>query len=329
MKINRVRLTNFLVFTGEALDLELSDGINVFIGSNATGKSTMLKSIYAACEFSNEKTHPDKAKKFQDYFSSSKNAIKEINQKQADDDFGLVQVFCEGNEFHYRAWDNGIIMNEWQTLSIRSILIPSKDMLSHSKGLVAMSSKYGVPFDYSLMDILVNAQLWETKEISDRNSALLKKISKVIDGEVIYEDDTFYVMKSNGLKVEFSLEAEGYKRLGLLWKLIRNGLLETGSILLWDEPEASINPELIPVLVEIIIELSRNGVQIFLATHDYNIMKYFSLKAKKSDGLTFYSLYKTENGVACDNEADYALLERNSIIDANTRLLEDDIEGVL
>ena len=39
-------------------------------------------------------------------------------------------------------------------------------------------------------------------------------------------------------KVDFSLEAEGLRKLGLIWKLIRNGLLEKGTVLLWDEPEA-------------------------------------------------------------------------------------------
>ena len=39
--------------------------------------------------------------------------------------------------------------------------------------------------------------------------------------------------------MDFSLEAEGLRKLGLIWKLIRNGLLEKGTVLLWDEPEAN------------------------------------------------------------------------------------------
>ena len=329
MKVNRVRLTNFLVFTGDTFEVEFCDGVNVIIGANATGKTTLLKTIYAACEFSNETTHPNKAKRIQDYFSSSKSAIKEINQKQTGNDFGLIQVFSGDNEFHFRAWDNTTMQGEWHKLGIKSVFIPSKDMLSHSKGLVAMSLKYGVPFDYTLMDILVNAQLWETKETSKKAKLLLDKISKVIDGEVIYEEDTFYVVKSSGLKVEFSLEAEGFKRFGLLWVLIKNGLLENGSILLWDEPEASINPELIPLMVEVLVELSRDGVQVILASHDYNLMKYFSLYKRSDDQMAFCSLYKADDGIACEVEDDYDLLERNAIIDANIKLLEDDIEGVL
>ena len=41
MKVNRVRLTNFLVFTGDAFEVEFCDGVNVVIGTNATGKTTL------------------------------------------------------------------------------------------------------------------------------------------------------------------------------------------------------------------------------------------------------------------------------------------------
>jgi len=322
MKVNRVKLTNFLIFTGDTFDMEFCEGINVIIGANATGKSTLLKSIYAACEFSNETTHPNKAKRFQDYFSSSKNAIKEINQKQDDADFGLVQVHCGEHEFHYRAWDNGMDYGDWITLGIKSILIPSKDMLSHSPGLVATATKYGVPFDSTLMDILINAQLWETNEISDQNRRLLDKLSAVIDGVVIYENDTFYVVKSNGLRVEFSLEAEGFKRLGLLWKLVRNGLLENGAILLWDEPEASINPDLIPTVVEILLALQREGIQVFVTTHDYVFAKYFELLRHNTDKLQFFSLHKCKGSIGMSSAARFEDLSVNSITDAYEELLD-------
>jgi predicted ATPase len=323
MKVNRVKLTNFLVFAGDTFDVNLSEGINVFIGTNATGKTTLLKCIYGACEFSNEKTHPNKAKRLQDYFSSSKNAIREINQKHDDNDFGLIQVFCGEREFNYRAWDNGMMQDEWLTLGIKSILMPSKDMLSHSKGLVAMSSKYGVPFDSTLMDILINAQLWETREVSDMNRLLLDKIGKVIDGEVIYEDDTFYVKKTSGLLVEFSLEAEGYKGFGLLWTLIRNGLLENGSILLWDEPDASINPEHIPVLADVLLELQRGGVQIFIATHNYVLAKYLELNKRNTDLLMYHSLYKCNYNSCVNSNLKFDDLEENKITDTYDELLDD------
>ena len=121
---------------------------------------------------------------------------------------------------------------------------------------------------------------------------ILEKISDVIHGIVIQEDDSFYVMKKDGRKIDFSLEAEGLRKLGLIWKLIRNGLLESGTVLLWDEPEANLNPELYPLVAEILLELQKNGVQIFVATHSYNFAKYLEIRRTKKEQVMFHNLYQ-------------------------------------
>ena len=100
------------------------------------------------------------------------------------------------------------------------------------------------------------------------------------------------MLKKDGRKVDFSLEAEGFRKLGLLWKLIRNGLLEERTILLWDEPEANLNPELFPLVAEILLELQKNGVQVFLATHNYNFAKYLEIFRSDKEQVQFHNLYK-------------------------------------
>ncbi len=140
--------------------------------------------------------------------------------------------------------------------------------------------------------IFILASLPETKEIPIAMNGILEKISDVIDGTVIQEDDSFYVMKKDGHRVVFSLEAEGLRKLGLIWKLIRNGLLEEGTVLLWDEPEANLNPELFPTVAEILLELQKNGVQIFVATHSYNFAKYLEIRRTDKEQVIFHNLYK-------------------------------------
>jgi len=201
-------------------------------------------------------------------------------------------------------------------------------MLSHSKGLIAMSSKFNMPFDFTQLDILINAQKWETKKISERNQEILTMLGNAIEGKVLYENDTFYVEKSSGLKVEFSLEASGYKRLGLLWKLIRNGLLERDSILLWDEPENSLHPELLPLLVEVLYMLQEDGVQIFIATHSYTLAKYIDLKKKNADDVLFISLYKEEEVIKASVANRYSGLDINAIEKAGEELYAAVVEKV-
>ena len=214
-------------------------------------------------------------------------------------------------------------------------------MLSHAKGFLAMNQKYNMPFDGTQIDIIVNASLPETREIPSAMSRILDRLSVVIDGTVILENDSFYVLKKDGRKVDFSLEAEGLRKLGLLWKLIRNGLLENGSILLWDEPEANLNPELYPLVAEILLQLQENGVQVFIATHNYNFAKYLEIRRTNNEQVMFHNLYKSRNLLSDEmiktfpemddsSEAIYSQsadrmdkLEYNHIMTADNKLLDE------
>ena len=48
MIVKKIAIRNFTVFS--ELDLEVCNGINVLIGVNGTGKTHLLKGIYAVCE---------------------------------------------------------------------------------------------------------------------------------------------------------------------------------------------------------------------------------------------------------------------------------------
>lgn len=277
----------------DAFKLEFCDGINVLIGENGVGKTTILKMIYAATQWSNEKTNPGKTKRLLDFFSNSikdNEAIKNMDNSQ---DYCYYKVSDGIHAFEDSLSHNGIFnFDDWLGLDIQSVFIPTMEMLSHAKGFLAMNQKYSMPFDGTQIDIIVNASLPETREIPAACKVILDQISKVIDGIVVQEEDTFYVLKNDGRKIDFSLEAEGLRKLGLLWKLIRNGLLEEGSILLWDEPEANLNPELYPLIVNILLELQKNGVQIFIATHSYNFAKYLEIRRENKEQVIFHNLYK-------------------------------------
>ena len=101
--------------------------------------------------------------------------------------------------------------------------------------------------------------------------------------------------------LEFTLLAEGLRKLGLLWLLIQNGSLLQGSVLFWDEPETNLNPRLFGPVVEILLELQRQGVQIFIATHDYLILKQLDLQTTDKDQVAYHALYRDETGeVICN-----------------------------
>lgn len=305
MSIENVKLTNISVF--KELDLNTSPGINVIIGENGTGKTHLLKMIYFSyvdreCEL--EKKYIRKYKDKANYESS---VLIKYNKNKT-------------------CWfkNNGKKVKDKNEKA--PIYIPVSEMLSHSKGFLALNNKYNMPFDSTEIDIISNAELPETKQITDLNKRVLDKISGIIGGEVVYENDTFYILKKEGFKIEFSVEAEGLRKFGLLFKLLRNGLIENGSVLLWDEPEANINPELIPILVDILLELQTEGVQIFISTHSYNLAKYFEVKRKQNNSVLFHSLYKNGNEVLAQTNEYFGKLINNKIILADEKLLDEVFE---
>ena len=110
--------------------------------------------------------------------------------------------------------------------------------------------------------------------------------------------------------------------------LIQNGTLLNGSVLFWDEPEANLNPQLMKTVVEIILELQRMGVQIFIATHDYVLLKEFDLQAIDTDNITFHSLYRDgeTNEIEVKDTQHYLQIHPNSNDDTFADLVDRDIE---
>lgn len=348
MAIKIIDISNVMVFKGDdfpkivakdadgqvtktimspAFHIDFCDGINVILGENGIGKTTILKMIYAATQWSIKTTDPRKTKKFLDFFSYNlinSDVLKNASNKEKNCFYSI----SDGKHvFKDSLSDEGFYdFDKWLGLDIPSVFIPTTEMLSHAKGFLAMNQKYSMPFDGTQIDIIVNASLPETREVTASCQAILDKISQAIDGIVVQEDDTFYVLKNDGRKVDFSLEAEGLRKLGLLWKLVRNGLLEKGTILLWDEPEANINPRYIPLLAELLLTLEKEGVQIFVATHDYFLAKYIEVKRKKENSVQYISLYKAANDIVkCECADQFELLEHNAIMETFRQLYREEI----
>ena len=120
------------------------------------------------------------------------------------------------------------------------------------------------------------------------------------------------------------------RKLGLLWALIQNGTLTEGSVLFWDEPETNLNPELFDKVVRVLLELQRTGVQVFIATHNYVLLKQLDLQASTQDAVEFHALYFEDSGaVVCRSVDSYRELEPNAIAAAYDDLYDREIERTM
>jgi hypothetical protein len=127
------------------------------------------------------------------------------------------------------------------------------------------------------------------------------------------------------------MTAEGFRKIGVLQRLLSNGSLDPGTSgpLLWDEPESNLNPKLMKDLVHALLELARNGQQIILATHDYVLLKWFDLLMDKGKGdqLRFHVLSRdTGSGqVRRDSMDNYRAIEPNAIADTFNELTKEQV----
>jgi energy-coupling factor transporter ATP-binding protein EcfA2 len=151
-----------------------------------------------------------------------------------------------------------------------------------------------------------------------------------------YQDSTVtrFVPKG-GQSLSSGMTAEGYRKIGVLHRLLCNGSINPGvtGVLLWDEPEANLNPKLMKKLVQLLLELSRNGQQIVLATHDYVLLKWFDLLMEKGkeDHVRFHVLVREEDSaaIALHSTDNYDQLVNTGIAKTFSELYDAEIERSL
>ena len=148
----------------------------------------------------------------------------------------------------------------------------------------------------------------------------------------MYQDSTEwkFVPRSKH-RLSSGMTAEGFRKIGVLQRLLSNGSLNPGTSgpMLWDEPESNLNPKLMKDLVLALLELARNGQQVILATHDYVLLKWFDLLMEKGKGdqVRFHVLSRDpESGqVRRDSMDSYRAIEPNAIADTFNELTKEQV----
>ncbi len=239
----------------------------------------------------------------------------------------MLSLSFSNHEKQRLYWNDG-----WKELDVKPcVYIPVKEMLANAPGFLSLYKSRYIHFEEIYADILIKA--FEPRlrgPIAKDRKKLLEKIEKIITGEVNFEGEEFYLKAQEG-NIEFTLLAEGMRKLGLLWLLIQNGTLLRGAKLFWDEPEANLNPSMLDMVVEILLELQRNGVQIFIATHNYVLLKEFDLQKGKKDNLKFFHLEKDAKTaeMTCHSGGNYTGIVPNKISEAYTDIYNKEVKRSL
>lgn len=338
--IEKLHLKNFTCFADN--EFEFSEGINVFIGENGTGKTHLLKVLLWQLYYLKNGIQ-DGA----DIGTEGFGALLAITG--ADDPYNLRRIKSKPYQISLTVDGESVTLGtaEWAqqmygeskggvnsekilqlVRSKKTLLIPAKEILSFFNGFLALYNRREVSFDATYQMLAESLDLPPLKKDYAEKLGLFDFITElrdIIQADVIKENGRFY-LKTEDAKTDINLVAEGWRKIATLIYLILNGELELNKnmVLLIDEPEANLNPKLIGVMAKFLVKLANKGVQIFVATHSYLLSNYLSLyseykevreKEEQIPAIKFFALSKTTEGIEVENADSFTGLSSNSIMD--------------
>ncbi|MCY4313206.1 MAG: AAA family ATPase, partial [Gammaproteobacteria bacterium] len=211
--------------------------------------------------------------------------------------------------------------------------IPTKEVISFMEGFNSLYEMFEVSFDQTYHDICVLLDLPKARpEILHKKSKwAMKEIENICGGRFIFYGGGRVTFKKDNVEYSANVIAEGFRKLGVLSRLLETSAINPGisGPLFWDEPESGLNPMLMELIVNILLELSRAGQQIILTTHDYILLKWFDIlmDRDKGDQIRFHSLFRdgSTSEVKASSTDNYLEIEPNSLDETFGLLVEHEL----
>jgi len=330
-------IKKFSLFSNETL--EFSSGLNVFIGKNGCGKSHLIKLLYTLVKecgnapgngsaLEAEKLENRLASKLAGVFRPEGDRIGRLVQRKTGRGSAEVSAtFSNGKKCGFTLSTLDKISGSKGNVGTlnEAAFLPSREVLALFEGFIAAYKKRELSFDETYYDLCValsaNQLRGRREEMLDE---LVRPLETEIRGKVSLEGGRFYVTGSDG-SIEAHLLSEGWRKLASLAQLIINGTLTRNGFLFWDEPEANLNPRMVVQLSETLLRLAKQGIQIFVVSHDYLLTTRLSLASEYPDAIPedqrcpvkFFGLVRRgsdEKGVSVSSGSKLADLQDNPIL---------------
>ncbi len=348
--IESLSLSKFTVF--DDLQIDFGPKINILIGENGTGKTHLLKAAYAMCSANGRHVDPI-AETANDVIASQLTTSLIKLFLPLDEKLGKLRTYRSGSDgnaeldahfipagrrlkisFHNNSLRVTVQENaEYERYSWKSVFIPTKEVLSFMLGFSSLYRHREVSFDQTYDDLVAALELpvIRPQHIHEKVRRTLDEIEDICGGVFVFHGSGKVTFKSPEGELSANAMAEGFRKIGMIGRLLRTGAVQPGvsGPLFWDEPEASLNPKRLKWLVSVLLELSRLGQQVILATHDYILLKWFDLLADRAqeDHVKFHALFKGADGrIRIESTDDYLAITPNAIADTFGDLYDEEIK---
>ncbi len=306
--IKKIEIENFMQLKSQKLGFS---NINIFAGVNDTGKTSLLKLLYASVKAREEAKNKSSIHNFGEHFSIKLRNVFDIeklgNLVTKKEKILKVELFFNDNSNHHFSFSSQAEKNfqtcsnlDNQDFNIQSTFLPPKEVLTIQKIIRTMVEKYDLKgYDDTYYDLVKSLDTPIARgALSKGFKEADKELEKSLDGRLKQQENGSFRFEKGKQSFSISLTAEGVKKIGIINQLLKNKTIDKNTILMIDEPEVALHPSIIEKVAKILFDLSQVGVQIFIATHSYFILKSFQLLAyEHNKDIYFFNLDKKDEHI--------------------------------
>ncbi|WP_369856890.1 AAA family ATPase [Candidatus Thalassolituus haligoni] len=313
--------------------------LNLIIGENGCGKTWLLKSLYCVMRTQEESGRGNDKREFHDvlsdklYWTFQTDSLGDMVRRGKGNRLSFEVSMSDNTSLAYSFGQDTskLVKPSVNTLSERednSIFLPPKEVLSlwHVILRSALQNReFGYDATYSDLVLALQNQPQKGRNY-DSFSRSRKQLEEMFQGKVTFENNE-WIYKQGNSKFSIHSTAEGIKKIAILDTLLGNRFLTPGSVIFVDEPESALHPTAIVQFLDILALLAQQGMQIFMATHSYYVVKKLLLIARQQQ-LPIPCFLSDSQGVWQQSCLLNDGLPETEIIKESVRLFEQEFEGI-
>lgn len=310
------------------------DRINLVIGPNQSGKTFLLKALYAGLKtvelYKRGKENRIDKEILSDklYWTFQASELGSIVRK-GENTMSFTMVSDKNEELTYSFGPStskqaSIDKNTFTPRASNTVFIPAKEILSIRNIILDAKEDNQFGFEEPYSDLAKALNRTQKGKNYDSFAQARDIVSNMVGGRLEYnEEKKEWQFRDKDRRVyEVATTSEGVKKLSILDILLGNRYLDNHAVIIIDEIEANLHPSMISQLLEAIFMLAESGVQFFIATHSYFVIKRLYILAHRKDmNIPVLSFDKGECAVG--NLKDE--MPQNPIIDESIALYKDEI----